>query len=119
MPGGAALYQYLIESQTTTNMTPTEVHNLGLSEVKRITAEMEKVKQQVGFKDTLAEFFVAVRTDPKFHPATAQAFGDDFRSHRQARRCGHPQAILDDTQIAARNPSGAGLSREKPSGGLL
>ena len=80
MPGGKALYQYLIESQTTTDMTPAQVHALGLSEVKRITAEMEKVKAQVGFKGSLAEFFVAVRDDPKLHPASAAEFGDDFRA---------------------------------------
>jgi uncharacterized protein (DUF885 family) len=80
MPGGAALYQYLIETQTTTKMTPTEIHNLGLSEVARIHGEMEKVKTQVGFKGSLNEFFVAVRNDPKLHPASVQAFGDGFRA---------------------------------------
>ncbi len=80
MPGGKALYKYLIETQTTTDMTPAQVHALGLSEVKRILGEMEKVKQRVGFKGTLAEFFVAVRNDPKLHPASVQAFGDGFRA---------------------------------------
>ena len=80
MPGGKSLYQYLIQTQTTTNMTPAQVHALGLSEVKRILGEMEKVKQRAGFKGTLAEFFVAVRTDPKLHPASVQAFGDGFRA---------------------------------------
>jgi uncharacterized protein (DUF885 family) len=80
MPGGPALYQYLIQSQTTTDITPEQVHALGLSEVARISADMEKVKQTVGFKGTLPEFFVAVRNDPKQHPTSGQAFGDSFRA---------------------------------------
>ncbi|TFU03257.1 DUF885 domain-containing protein [Polymorphobacter arshaanensis] len=80
MPGGAALYQYLIQSQTTTDITPEQVHALGLSEVARITGEMEKVKNTVGFKGTLQEFFVAVREDPKQHATSGQAFGDGFRT---------------------------------------
>ncbi len=80
MPGGPALYQYLIQSQTTTDMTPEAVHALGLSEVARITGEMQKVKATVGFKGTLPEFFVAVREDPKQHPTSGQAFGDSFRA---------------------------------------
>ncbi len=78
MPGGAALYRYLVEQTTTTTMTPDEIHKLGLSEVDRIHREMEKIKAQVGFKGTLAEFFVYLRTDPKFSPATREAMRDDF-----------------------------------------
>ena len=78
MPGGAALYRYLVEQTTTTTMTPEEIHKLGLSEVDRIHAGMEKVKQQVGFKGTLAEFFVDMRTNPKFHPASAAAMKQAF-----------------------------------------
>ncbi len=80
MPGGKKLYQYLIATQTTTDMTPAQVHALGLSEVKRILGEMEKVKAQAGFKGTLPEFFKAVRDDPRQHPASVQAFGDGFRA---------------------------------------
>ena len=80
MPGGKALYQYLIAAQTTTNMTPAQVHALGLSEVARILGEMEKVKTGVGFKGSLQDFFKAVRDDPKQHPASVQAFGDGFRA---------------------------------------
>ena len=78
MPGGAALYRYMVEQTTTTTMTPEEIHKLGLREVDRIHAGMEKVKQQVGFKGTLAEFFVDMRTNPKFHPASAEAMKQAF-----------------------------------------
>lgn len=79
MPGGAKLYEYLVRSTTTTDLTPTQIHELGLSEVARIRAGMEAVKARLGFKGTLAAFFVAVRNDPKLAPQSAQAFGDDFR----------------------------------------
>ncbi len=78
MPGGAELYRYLVESTTTTTMTPQEIHALGLSEVDRIHGEMEKVKAQVGFKGSLQDFAQFLRTDPRFAPATAAAMRDAF-----------------------------------------
>ncbi len=78
MPGGIELYRYLVAATTTTNMTPEEIHALGLSEVDRIHVEMEKVKAQVGFKGTLAEFANVLRTDPKFAPASREAIRDAF-----------------------------------------
>lgn len=78
MPGGPALYRYLIASTTTTDMTAEQIHALGLSEVARITKGMETVKNRVGFKGTLPEFFEYLRSDPKFEPASNQALADEF-----------------------------------------
>jgi uncharacterized protein (DUF885 family) len=78
MPGGPALYRYLVASQTTTDMTPEEIHTLGLSEVDRIHAGMEKVKNTVAFKGTLKEFANFLRTDPRFAPTSADAMRDAF-----------------------------------------
>nr|WP_295659375.1 DUF885 domain-containing protein [Polymorphobacter sp.] len=78
MPGGAAYYRYLVASTTTTDMTPEAIHALGLSEVDRIHAAEEKVKDAAGFKGTLAEFANFMRTDPRFAPATRDAMRDDF-----------------------------------------
>ncbi len=78
MPGGAALYRYLVEQTTTTTMTPEEIHALGLREVDRIHTAMTKIKDETGFKGNLAEFFVFMRTDPRFHPTSAEAMKDDF-----------------------------------------
>jgi uncharacterized protein (DUF885 family) len=78
MKGGPALYRYLVESNTTTTMTPEEVHQLGLREVDRIHGEMEKVKTEVGFKGDLHQFADFLRTDPRFKPATAAAMRDAF-----------------------------------------
>ena len=66
LPNGAAYYKERLEVSTTTDMTADEIHQLGLSEVKRIHAEMEGVKAKVGFKGTLQEFFTFMREDPQF-----------------------------------------------------
>ncbi|MCA3255031.1 MAG: DUF885 domain-containing protein, partial [Alphaproteobacteria bacterium] len=78
MPGGDNLYRYLAETQTTTTMTPDEIHRLGLSEVARIRAGMETVRTQVGFKGTLPEFFTFLRTDKQFQPASREALRDGY-----------------------------------------
>ncbi len=78
MPGGKALYRYLVEATTTTTMTPEAIHALGLSEVDRIHGEMAKVERQVGFKGSLQDFAQFLRTDPRFAPATPAAMRDDF-----------------------------------------
>jgi uncharacterized protein (DUF885 family) len=67
VPDSGPTYAYLARSMTTTTLTPEQVHELGLSEVKRIRAEMEKVKDQAGFNGTLPEFFTYLRTNPKFY----------------------------------------------------
>ena len=73
MPGGDKLYRYQIESTTTLPLGPDEIHQLGLSEVARITAGMEQVKQEVGFKGTLQQFFDHLRTDPKYKMKSREA----------------------------------------------
>ena len=73
MKGGDRLYRYLVESTTTLPLTPEEIHQTGLSEVARITKEMEKVKQEVGFKGTLHQFFEHLRTDPKYKSKSREA----------------------------------------------
>jgi uncharacterized protein (DUF885 family) len=80
-PNGKAFYNYMIKLFTTTNMTADDIHQLGLSEVARISSEMENVKQQVGFKGTLKEFFNHVRTSKKLMPfTTAQEVIDNFNA---------------------------------------
>ncbi len=78
MKGGDQLYRYLVQSTTTLPMTPDEIHQLGLSEVSRITGEFEKVKQEVGFKGTLAQFFDYVRTSPKFQAKSREALTQGY-----------------------------------------
>ncbi|WP_417450308.1 DUF885 domain-containing protein [Kordiimonas sp.] len=67
LPGGDKFYQFLIRQFTTTDMTPEEVHQLGLSEVDRIHGEMLKIMSKVGFKGTLNEFFTFLKEDKQFY----------------------------------------------------
>jgi uncharacterized protein (DUF885 family) len=67
LPDGVNYYNAALYLQTTTDMTANEIHELGLSEVARIRGEMEKVKEAAGFKGTLEEFFVFMRTDKQFY----------------------------------------------------
>lgn len=73
MKGGADLYTMMIEQTTTLPLTADYLHNLGLSEVARIRANMEKVKAEVGFEGTLNQFFDHIRTDPRFKPKSREA----------------------------------------------
>ncbi|TXD54440.1 DUF885 domain-containing protein [Polaribacter sp. IC063] len=68
IPNGEAYYKHAIKNYTTTNMTADEIHTLGLSEVARILSEMEKIKQEVGFKGTLKDFFYDVRNNKQLMP---------------------------------------------------
>jgi uncharacterized protein (DUF885 family) len=65
-PNGAARYTELARFYTTTNLTPDEIHEIGLQEVARIRGEMMKVIAQTGFKGSFEEFLTYLRTDPKF-----------------------------------------------------
>jgi len=80
MKGGDKIYEFLARDYTTTNLTPKEIHEKGLSEVARIRAEMEKVKAQVGFKGSLQEFFAYLRSDPKFFYRTPEELLNAYRA---------------------------------------
>ncbi len=67
VPRGREFYAFEVRKHTTTNLTPEQIHAIGLREVKRIDAEMTVVMKQTGFKGTRAEFFHYLRTDPRFH----------------------------------------------------
>jgi uncharacterized protein (DUF885 family) len=66
LPDGAAYYEFLVRDQTTTNLGPDEIHRLGLVEVARLHEAMEALRREVGFQDSLQEFFNYLRTDPRF-----------------------------------------------------
>jgi uncharacterized protein (DUF885 family) len=79
IPNGAALYAYNVKWHTTTNKTPQEIHEIGLSEVKRIRAEMEKVMSAAGFKGNYDEFKKFLRTDAKFYFKDAESLLSSYR----------------------------------------
>ena len=66
MPDGKAYYAQQIRQYTTLDLTADQIHEIGLTEVARITREMEKVKAEAKFDGTLAEFITFLRTDPQF-----------------------------------------------------
>lgn len=68
LPNGKNYYQYLIRSQTTTNKTPEEIYQTGLSEVARIGKLQDSVKNAVGFKGDMQAFFEFMKTDKQFMP---------------------------------------------------
>ena len=85
LPQGAEFYKEALVSATTTSMTADQIHDFGLKEVARLRGEMETVKNQVGFKGTLKEFFTFMREDAQFFfPNTdegRQAYLEGARQH--------------------------------------
>jgi uncharacterized protein (DUF885 family) len=67
LPDGRAYYAYLVRHYTTTDMTPAEVHALGLKLVAHIHRQMEALFKQIGFRGSYRDFIHFLRTDPKFH----------------------------------------------------
>jgi uncharacterized protein (DUF885 family) len=90
VPNGAAWYAWSIKVQTSTNLTAKEIHEIGLSEVKRIRAEMERIKETTGFKGSMEEFFTYLRTDPKFYYTKAD---DLLRAYRDIAKRVDPQLM--------------------------
>ncbi len=69
-PDGAAYYRSRIRAFTTLDLSPDEVHAIGLAEVAKIRAEMERAKADAGFKGELPAFLTFLRTDPRFYAKT-------------------------------------------------
>lgn len=80
VPHGDELYAYEVRRYTTTNLTPDQVHEIGLKEVARIRAEMEKIREQTGFKGTREEFFKFLRTDPQFFYKTPDELFEAYKA---------------------------------------
>ena len=124
VPGGAQYYQLLVEVHTTTRSTPEAIHRTGLAEVARIQAAMEALRQRIGFRGSLAELQAAMRTDPRFRPASADALGAGYREIGRRVEAAMPRLFLtmpktrleirptppyqEKTDAAARYLSGSG-----------
>jgi uncharacterized protein (DUF885 family) len=77
---GKRRYAEAVKTMTTVNVPPADVHNIGLKEVARITAEMTKLAQGQGYKD-LASFREAVNNDPRWKPTREQQILDDYKKY--------------------------------------
>ena len=81
LPGGEKRYLNNIRSRTTlSNLTPEQIHQIGLREIERIQAEMLAIAHHEGFAD-LAAFRAAARDKPQYHPASAEQIVADFRKY--------------------------------------
>jgi uncharacterized protein (DUF885 family) len=91
LPNGQALYAYNVKVSTTTDMTPAQLHAIGLSEVARIHGEMHEVMKEVGFKGSLQDFFKYLTTDKRFEFASEKALLDAYNSLRVRVDAGVPK----------------------------
>ncbi|MBV7315190.1 DUF885 family protein [Shewanella sp. NIFS-20-20] len=82
LPNGRVWYQHLANQHTTTQMSVDEIHQIGLAEVARILAEMDKVRLQVGFDGDLAAFFDHLSTQPQYFHGTATDLIEGYDSLR-------------------------------------
>lgn len=72
-PGGKALYAYLVRGHTTTDLTPDQIHQIGLDEVARIRARMDVEMRAAGWTGEFAGFLNFLRTDPQFYATSREA----------------------------------------------
>lgn len=80
LPQGAERYALAVRRQTTTNMQPEEIHQLGLREVARIEAEQTAIAKQLGFRD-LKSFKESLRKNPDVHAKSRQQILDEYRTY--------------------------------------
>ncbi len=72
LPDGQAYYAFLVKKFTTTDVTPEQVHKIGLDQVAQLRAEMEAAIARTGFKGTFPQFLESLRTDPRFYAKTPE-----------------------------------------------
>jgi len=90
LPNGEAWYAYNVKQRTTTDLTPEQIHEIGLSEVKRIRAEMEVIKTSSGFEGSFGEFLEFLRTDSQFYHLTKE---DLLREYRDIAKRADPELM--------------------------
>lgn len=79
LPDGAAWYDFLVRYHTTTDLSPEQIHEIGLGEVERILGEMDQVRRQVGFDGDLHGFFDFLGSDPRFFWSDGEDALRDYR----------------------------------------
>nr|WP_256473584.1 DUF885 domain-containing protein [Aliidiomarina quisquiliarum] len=83
LPEGSQWYAFEVQRQTTTTMTPNEIHQLGLAEVARIHQAIHAIMAEVGFNGSLKEFFAFTRDDPQFHYSSPEEMLADYQAFAQ------------------------------------
>lgn len=123
LPDGAAWYAYRVKSNTTTSLTPAEIHQIGLDEVARIHGAMRKIIKELEFKGDLQAFFKFLDSDPRFEfkdEAALLAYYENLRKKVDpgaARLFSlQPKAAFEIRPVETfRNKSAAGGSYQAPS----
>lgn len=90
LPDGQAWYAYQVASATTTHLTPKQIHEIGLEEVKTIRAEMERVMRATGFDQNLSAFFAFLQSDPRFFYSRPE---DLLAGYREIAKRADPEVI--------------------------
>lgn len=80
LPDGPERYAFRVKESTTTNLTPEEIHQIGLEQVKEIEGRMLGVAKQLGYPD-LKSFYAEIKTDPKLHAHSREEILDLYRKH--------------------------------------
>lgn len=80
LPDGDSYYAFQVKQSTTTNLTPDEIHNLGLAQVKEIGARMLALAQQHGYKD-FQKFNKAIAADPNMHAHSREQILELYRKY--------------------------------------
>ena len=94
LPDGGRRYQNAIHEEITTNMTPAEIHALGLREIDRINGLLSDLAHKAGYPD-LKSFRVAINSDPKYIPTSADQIVEDFRHYVNQMEPRLPALFLD------------------------
>lgn len=130
LPDGETYYAEMARYWTTVDMSPSEIHELGLAEVARIRAEMEAIREEVGFEGDLAAFFEYVREEPdNYYPDTdegraeylrdATAIIDELMGHAPAYFNILPKAPLEVRRVEPWREAGSSTAfynRPSPDG---
>jgi uncharacterized protein (DUF885 family) len=103
LPNGDALYRFRIRQQTTTNMDPEAIHQLGLSEVARIEADERVIAKKLGYDD-LKAFRASLKTNPKLIPASREQILDRYRQYIHQMQLQLPKlfGLLPKTAVEVR-----------------
>ncbi len=123
---GDEWYSYLVKRTTTTDLTPDEIHQIGLAEVARIHEEMRVVMAEVGFEGSLQEFFQFLKTDPRFYFSEREQLLETYRAMKPKAAAAadrlfslRPKADFEVRAVEAfreRSSSGASYQRAAPDG---
>ena len=90
LPNGEAWYAYNVKQNTTTDLTPEQIHQIGLDEVKRIRSEMDSIIESSGFEGSFEEFLEFLRTDPQFYHETKEGL---LREYRDIAKRADPELV--------------------------